>query len=151
MTARVLFDSNIVIDHLHKRAPFFAEADALVLANEQRRITAFIAAFTIPTLFYLSQREYERALPPKHAIAEAFNDVRACLEAFKVCNINYATLQEALRMGGEDYEDNLQVACAKAYHLDAIITRDKKFQPAGIELLTPSDLLKRLARTRKRR
>lgn len=120
-------------------------------ANDEGRIVAYIAGFTLPTVFYLSRKELEKLLGPQQAIIKAFDDVRICLVAFQVCNINRQVLEQALRLGGDDYEDNLQVACAKAYNLDAIVTRDKKFQRGSIAILSPAELLKRVAKQKKRR
>lgn len=151
MNIRVLLDMNSILDHLHKRKSFFADADAVMQANEESRIKAYVAGFSIPTIFYLSVKEYRRTMQLSVAIAEAFADVHSCLETFEVCNLDYDTLEEAWRMGGDDFEDNLQLACAMRYNLDAIVSRDKKFPRSPIPVLTPAELLKRLPKRRRRR
>jgi predicted nucleic acid-binding protein len=61
------------------------------------------------------------------------------------------TLIDTNILASMDFEDNIQIACAIANRLDAIVTRDKKFQRSSIPVLTPAELLKRLSRRGRRR
>jgi hypothetical protein len=46
---------------------------------------------------------------------------------------------------GNDFEDNVQIACAVIAGLDAIVTRDPKgFAGSPVLVLTPAELLARL-------
>jgi hypothetical protein len=43
---------------------------------------------------------------------------------------------------GNDFEDNLQIACASLANLDLILTRDKNgFKDATIPVLSPDELV----------
>jgi hypothetical protein len=54
-------------------------------------------------------------------------------------------LQAAAALGGRDFEDGLQIACAAAARLDAIITRDPAgFLGSTVEAIEPAELLNRL-------
>ena len=48
-------------------------------------------------------------------------------------------------MTGDDFEDNLQIACAQTARLDHVITRDRTgFAASDVVVLTPRELLQRL-------
>ena len=56
--------------------------------------------------------------------------------------INEIQLQEALSVIAPDFEDMLQIVCAKTHDCDAIITRNKKdFVFSTIPLYTPTEFL----------
>jgi hypothetical protein len=49
-------------------------------------------------------------------------------------------------MSGNDFEDNLQIACAIVNNIDVIVTRDPEgFQESPIRVITASDLLQQLS------
>ena len=67
------------------------------------------------------------------------------LDQFVILAVGRNRLTAASVGPGDDFEDNLQLACAVSLSMDAIVTRD----PAGlggtsIEVLTPSELLRRI-------
>jgi predicted nucleic acid-binding protein len=50
------------------------------------------------------------------------------------------------QMQGNDFEDNLQIACAVAGNMDIIVTRDLEgFRHSSIQVMTPSDFLSMLS------
>ena len=71
--------------------------------------------------------------------------VRICMEAFEICLVDRSTLEEAANMTGDDFEDNLQMACARIFNLDAILTRDQEgFKTSTIPTITAMQLLEQL-------
>ena len=74
--------------------------------------------------------------------------VHTCLDQLCVIAVDVALLQAAVAIGGRDLEDNLQITCATAAKLEAIVTRDPAgFAHSPIEVLTPAQLLQRLTAT----
>jgi hypothetical protein len=60
-------------------------------------------------------------------------------------SVTHELLDGADRREGSDFEDNLQVECAVAAGLDAIVTRDSAgFEGSPIPVLTPTELIARL-------
>ncbi|MFQ4144955.1 PIN domain-containing protein [Chlorogloeopsis sp. ULAP02] len=53
-------------------------------------------------------------------------------------------LEVALMSGLADFEDAVQIACAIAQGLDAIVTRDRNFSNATMPVLSVNQLLKQL-------
>lgn len=135
---RVLLDTNIVLDVLLKRQPWVKEAAAIWQANDEGRLDGYIVATTLTNIFYIA-----RKLSNLNTARVA---VRTCLEAFEICIVDRAALEQAETLSGSDFEDNLQIACASLAGLDAIVTRDPAgFKTSVIPIFTPADLLKQLS------
>ena len=61
-----------------------------------------------------------------------------------ICPVNREILESALTFGYTDFEDAVQVACAIAQSLDAIVTRDAGFPNTPIPVLSVAEVLQQL-------
>lgn len=135
---RVLLDTNVVLDVLLKREPWVADSAAAWGASDEGRIIGHITATTLTDIFYVSRK--------LAGLEVARQAVRTCLDAFEVCAVDREALEQADAMSGNDFEDNLQIACAVIANLDAIITRNKDdFENAPTPALSPSELMTQLS------
>jgi predicted nucleic acid-binding protein len=133
----VLLDTNVVLDVLYDRAPWATEAQAIWQAVDDGRILAYLAATTLTNIFYVGRQI--------NGLKSAHEAVRTCLEAFEICAIDRPTLERASKLSGNDFEDNVQIACAESYGVDAIITRDAKgFGASPVPVLTPTEALAKI-------
>ena len=98
-----------------------------------------IASFSLPTIHYICQR---------HAGQTAADDaIDICLEAFDVCPLYRECILAARRIPGNDFEDNLQVACAISDFMQGLVTRNPRdFANAPIRVYTPAELFEVLRR-----
>lgn len=134
---RILFDTNVVLDVLLNRSPWVTDASTLWRANDDGRIIGYVTASTITDIFYVARRLKDLEL--------AHRAVRICLTAFEVCVVDRTSLEQAISLPGNDFEDNLQIACASLAGLDAIVTRDKAdFAAATITIFTPAEAIAQL-------
>ncbi len=134
---RVLLDTNVLLDVLLKRDPWVTQSSAVWQAHDKSKITGHVMACAITDIFYVARR--------LAGLQTAYTAVRLCLQTFEICAVGHQALEQAQTLSGNDFEDNLQIACASFANLDAIITRDKKgFQASTIPILTPAELLTRL-------
>lgn len=133
----ILLDINALLDLFLNRMPWADDADAIWQAHLDGRVRVFIAAFTLPTLYYILRKSSGRAA------AQAAVD--ACLKTFDVVPVDRATLLLAQSQSGPDFEDNLQLACALQIAADALVTRDPSgFPNAPLPIWSPADLVARL-------
>ncbi len=131
---RVLLDLNVLMDFLLKRQPWCVEAYAIWNATPEARLTSFVSAASLTTVFYLA-----RKVGPQEF---ALNAVRLTVETLGVIPIDVDTMNVALMMSGKDFEDNVQIACAVRSDVEAIITRNPSdFTASPIPVMSPSDLL----------
>ena len=133
----ILFAINVVLDVLLDRKPWVTEATAVWQANDEGRIVGYILASAMTDIFYIARR--------LAGLEIAHTTVHTCLEAFEICTVDRQTLEQAETLPGNDFEDNLQIACASIAGIDAIVTRDKDgFKAATIPVWTPAELLAQL-------
>jgi hypothetical protein len=134
----VLLDLNVVLDVILQRQPWVAEAAAVWNAHHSGRIRGHLVATSLTNLFYIARRFLGRD--------DARQAVRVGLQTFTILAVDEALLRQADALPGDDLEDNLQLAAATAFQLDALVTRDQSgFPGAAVPVLTPTDLLARLA------
>jgi predicted nucleic acid-binding protein len=128
-----LLDINVILDLLLNRAPWAADAAVIWDAHRQGRIRTLIAAFSLPTIYYIVRRQ--AGLPAAQAA------LHACLSTLDIVPVDLATLLDAQARAGTDFEDDLQISCAVQAGVDAIVARDPRgFAASPVTVLTPADL-----------
>lgn len=134
---KVFLDTNIVIDFLGERAPFYDAAAKLLSLADQKKIELFTSPTTIATTYYiLSQYENSKAVVEK-------------IKKFRVlCSISLvdnAVVDKAILSSFNDFEDAIQYYSALASQCDMMISRNEKdFKTAQIPVLNAMDFLKAL-------
>lgn len=136
---RVLVDTNILLDDFLEREPFVEDAAALMEAIESERIVGYVTATTLTNIFYIARRQTRRIELARQAVSET-------LTLMEVCLVDRAILEAAFASNLRDFEDAVQLACAIASRLDAIITRNAQdFASATLPILSTSELLESLS------
>ncbi len=135
---RVLVDTNIVLDFLLQREPFFQDADLLFQAIDSGQVVGCVTATTLTDIFYISRKHTRSIEQARQAISET-------LTVMVICPVNRAVLEAAFRSGLDDFEDAVQIFCAVEQGLDAILTRDAKgFLSSSIPVLSIQEFLQQL-------
>ncbi|MCC3404434.1 MAG: PIN domain-containing protein [Microcoleus sp. PH2017_10_PVI_O_A] len=135
---RVLIDTNIVLDFLLQREPFFQDAELLFQAIEAGQIIGYVTATTLTDIFYISRKHTRSVEQARQAVSET-------LTAMVICPIDRAVLESAFNSGLVDFEDAVQIFGAVAQGLDAILTRDSKgFLSSPIPVLSIQETLQQL-------
>lgn len=135
-TLRVLVDTNVVLDQLLQREPWYTDAQAFLQARDARRIIAYLPASVLTDIFYISRRQV--------GIAQAHAAVERCLAQFGIITVNRALLTAAATLPGNDFEDNVQIACSQHTGLDLIVTRDPDdFRDAPMPAVEPAEAARR--------
>jgi hypothetical protein len=125
---------NVALDWLLLRQPWFGEAEAFWQLLEDGVVAGYILASALTDIFYIARRIV--------GLEAARIAVQSSLAAFVVVPVDRDLLEEALRMPGNDYEDNLQLVYARFAGLDAIVTRDPAgFRGATIPILSPIEAI----------
>jgi predicted nucleic acid-binding protein len=135
---RVLVDTNILLDFLLQREPFFQDAELLFQSIEAGQVIGYVTATTLTDIFYISRKHTRSDEQARQAVSET-------LTAMVICPIDRAVLESAFNSGLVDFEDAVQIFGAVAQGLDAILTRDNKgFLSSPIPVLSVQDLLQQL-------
>jgi predicted nucleic acid-binding protein len=132
-------DTNIILDDFLERETFVEDAAALMEAIESERIVGYVTATTLTNIFYIARRQTRRIELARQAVSET-------LTLMEVCLVDRAILEAAFASNLRDFEDAVQLACAMASRLDAIITRNAQdFASATLPILSTRELLESLS------
>ncbi|MDB9516597.1 PIN domain-containing protein [Roseofilum reptotaenium CS-1145] len=134
---KFLIDTNIVLDFLLQREPFYQDAERLFQAIHDNKIIGYVTATTLTNIFYIARRHTA-------SIDKAQQAVVATLDIMVICPVNRETLESALTVGCTDFEDAVQVACAMDRGLDGVVTRDTGFPNVLIPILSVAEALQQL-------
>jgi predicted nucleic acid-binding protein len=130
---RVLVDTNVVLDWLLDRKPWSDEAQVLWDARDAGQVVAYLPASVVTDIFYIVRRQAD--------IAAAFAAVDRVFAAFGLFAVDAPLLQQARRLPGSDFEDNVQIACAMNAQLDLIVTRNPTdFRLSPVPVIAPPQI-----------
>lgn len=131
----VLFDTNIILDVLEKRLPFYNASKAILESCVSGKVTGYIALHSVSNIFYILRKRYSAADRRKLLL-----DI---LDLLQVAGTDHESVRNALqREDFSDFEDCLQDECAKQIHADYIVTRNTTdFSVSNIPVIIPEDLL----------
>ena len=131
---KYLLDTSVLLDLFLDRLPWAAEMAVVWDAHRQGQIKALVAAFAVPTIFYIVRRQA--------GLTTAQTVVHDCLSTLDIAPIDQTTLLAAQALSGPDFEDDLQIACAVQAGVHGIVTRDPLgFAASPIPIITPADLV----------
>ena len=136
---KVLVDTNVVLDSLLGRDPFFDKSDKVIKICGDKKADGFLAAHSITNMFFIIQKNYD--------IDDCRDILLNLFEIFQIEQIDAERLKAALcNANFDDIEDGLQNECAVAVHADYIVTRNKKdFQNSTIPCIDPDEFLQMFA------
>ncbi len=130
----VLIDLNIILDVLQKREPFYENSMRVLAAVESEKVIGLVAAHSISTLFYLIQKS--------KSVADARAMLTSLLQFIRIAPINQSTIDQALNLDYNDFEDAIQMIAALQNKVDCLITRNvKDYQPPLVKVLQPVEFL----------
>ncbi len=131
---KVLVDTNVWLDVLQDRKPFYEDSARALTILEEPEHAALLSATSVTTIFYLVAKKANRQT--------AFEQVRRLLEHYGVVSIDGAVLRDALSSDSDDYEDAVLEHAAQRAGLDAIVTRNAKdFGGSRLAIYTPTELV----------
>lgn len=133
--SRVLYDTNVVLDHLLSRQPFARNASRLVESVAQGQIEGILCATTLTTIYYFLSREL--------GDSQARTHIATLLRVFEIASVDTVILSDAFDLDFTDYEDAVLHEAARRAQAEAIVTRNERdFHNASLTIYTPSELLR---------
>ena len=131
---RIFVDTNILLDVLTQREPFYQHAAAIWSLVEEGILEGYISAISVNNVYYIARKlnnvEYAQGLVDK------------ILQDFRIIELNYEILRLSRTLSGCDYEDLIQYFSAIKSGSKYLITRNTRdFPEAGIEIIGPEEFL----------
>ncbi|MEB3180461.1 MAG: PIN domain-containing protein [Nostocaceae cyanobacterium] len=134
----VLIDTNIILDYLLQREPFFQDAELLFQALDVGEVVGYVTATTLTDIFYISRRHTRSIEQARQAVSET-------LTVMMICPVDRVVLESAFNSRLPDFEDAVQIFSAVAQGLEAIVTRDDQgFLSSPIPVLSIQELFEQL-------
>lgn len=131
---KVLFDTNVILDHLLNRKPFSRIAGELIGMVENGAVIGVLGATTITTIYYLCAKE--------QGVKKAQKITEMLLSMFEIAPVNRLVLFNAVSAQFSDYEDAVLHEAGMHIGAQAIVTRDMKgFNFSKIATYTPENFL----------
>jgi len=139
MPPHVLLDTNIVLDYIFERKPFFDDADGVIRMTVDYEGNPAISASSVTDIFYLFDRmTHSRDLSRKL--------LDKLLFLVRVVDTTADDIYYALGSDMEDYEDAVVAQVALSGDFDYIVTRNTRdFAYGPVAAITPKELLEKLA------
>lgn len=133
----VLIDTNVIIDYLITREPFYKASSEIIAKCVQKELTGYIAFHSIPNLWYILRKV------PEDRRRKWILDVCSFL---RVAGVSHEEVVRAIKMNDfRDFEDCLQDRCANSVGAEYIITRNViDFANSEVQAIIPEDFLKKL-------
>lgn len=136
MASKILIDTNVLFDYLLTREPFYEDAKKVILKCTEGEVKGCIAAHSIPNMFFILRKDYD---------AKDRREILCSLcKIFEIEGIDKAKLVSGLENEDfSDFEDCLQMECAKAYGAEYIVTRNvSDYVISEVTAILPEDYLK---------
>lgn len=135
---KILIDTNIILDVLLKREPHKKAAQIIMTKCASREITGYLAAHSIPNIFYVLRKDYSQE--------ERRKFIRNLCEIFRISDLNAEKIISAIdNEQFLDFEDCLQEECAVAETADYIVTRNPTdFKQSRVQVIEPEEFVKLL-------
>ena len=134
MTRPVFIDTDVVLDLLARREPFYPAAARLFSLVERGELTACVSALTFANLFYLLRKEL--------GAARAVEVLRKLRRLVMVLPVDDSVIERALAAGFRDFEDAIQYHTALTGAATCLVTRNVRDYPDPvIPICTAEELL----------
>jgi len=131
---RLFLDTNIMLDFLGEREPFYFSAAKIMTLADRKKLKIGVSALSYATVYYLLSK-----VEKDNAVIKKLNQFSTLAETIP---LNAKTIERGLSADFKDFEDGLQFFSALDWHTDIIISRNKKdFKAATLPVLTPDEYL----------
>lgn len=117
---KALLDTNIVIDFLNRREPFYEQARLLMIAGRVGEFDLWISSSQVTDLIYILSEGGKPSLIPE--TRERIQGLRTFAKVFAVSE---REIDKMLASSWKDPEDRLLFEVALSIQADCIITRNK--------------------------
>ncbi len=131
---KILFDTNIILDVLLLRKPYYTSATFLLSEVEHGNIEGYLCPTTITTIGYLVSKV--------KGTSDAKKIIKNLINIFKLTELNQQVFETACNHKINDYEDAVLHESARLSNIEGIITRNiKDFKYASINVYDPEELI----------
>ena len=135
----ILIDTNVMLDYFMPRQPYADIAGDILSLCFERKCDGYVAAHSFTNIFYILRKRF--------SAGERKRLLLALCEFVEVAGIQRKQMIDALADENfDDFEDRLQVECAREVNADYIVTRNvSDFSASPVSAIVPEDFLQKIA------
>jgi predicted nucleic acid-binding protein len=135
MKEKIFVDTDVVLDLLAKREPFYKYAARLFTSADEQKLKIYVSSLCFGNLNYILSKQ------------KSVSEARKILSRFKVLvnvlSVDDKIIELALNSDFVDFEDAIQYYCAIESGINIVVTRNlKDFKHATIPVLTAEEFVK---------
>ena len=132
---KVFIDTDIILDLLAKREPFYPHAAELFSLIDKKILKAYVSSIIFSNLHYILKK-----LTNKDTALKSLLKLKLLVS---VLPVDEKIIELALASDFNDFEDAIQFYVAKENNIQYLLTRNiKDFKKADISVMTAEDYLK---------
>ena len=132
---RILLDTNIVIDLLASREPYYAEAAAIFSLADMKTIKLSVSALSLANTHYILSK-----FVPEQEACKALRNFKVLVT---ILPLDDKIVDLALNADFKDFEDAIQYFTAIENNQDMIVTRNQSdFKKSKIPIMTAVEFIK---------
>jgi predicted nucleic acid-binding protein len=135
MTMRVLVDTNVLVDVVVERQPFYMDSVAIWTLAEQGQVTGLVSAISFTNIYYIVRRLED--------VKKARRALHLVRDTFQVAECDQQAINQAIDVKVKDFEDAVQYVSAVRASADCLVSRNPRHFPTAKEcpVLTPAEFL----------
>lgn len=134
MKFEVFIDSDIILDVLAMREPFYRPAATLFTLIEEGKVEGFTSPIVFSNIHYVMSKRMTKE--------NTLKALKFLKTAVRILAVDQRIVELALDSSFDDFEDAMQHYCAEQNGLRYLITRNKKdYKKAEIDVLSAHEYL----------
>ena len=131
---RAFIDTNVLLEVLVRRKPFWDDSAAVWALCETGKIEGIVSSLSLPNVFYVICRAAD--------VKTARRAIVILRDIFTIVPLDAQLINQAIDAGGDDFEDAIQFFSALRAGVSVLITRNTRHFPAGeLAVQTPAEFL----------
>lgn len=132
---KLLIDTNVVLDVLLRREPFFRTAAEVLSLTQRDEVREYVSASAITDIYYIANKQ----MKDRDAVRDL---LKRLLMVVSVAAVSEREIQNALNLAWGDFEDSVQYSVALMNEMDGIVTRNPSdYQAANMRIWLPEQAL----------
>lgn len=141
---RAILDTNVVVDVLQRREPWFQDGAVIFRAIANKQVTGCLTAKQIADLHFFSRKQFKGE---ENVDTKARQVVGKILSLFELIDTLGIDCQNALGINNGDYEDAILIESAARAGVEYIVTRNPAhYKTSSVQVYSPAEFVRFISR-----
>lgn len=141
---RAILDTNVVVDVLQRREPWFQDGAVIFRAIANKQVTGCLTAKQIADLHFFAREQFKGE---ENVDTRARQVVGKILSLFELIDTLGIDCQNALGINNGDYEDAILIESAARAGVEYIVTRNPAhYKTSSVQVYSPAEFVRFISR-----